>query len=88
MTDLTAIEVIAGIYLTGARLCIRDDAELGILATKDQQDTIVHTGLYDGLGVHQNEIRKTVLSGIQQVLDGYLPALDGLARHELDNAGR
>lgn len=83
MTRLTAVEVIAGVYITGAHLCIRDDAELGILATRTQYESIVATGLYGALGEHADEIRATVLEGIHQTLDGYLPALDGLGRHEL-----
>lgn len=83
--DMTPVEAIASVYLTGAHLCIRDDGELGMLATKEQAESIIATGGLDALGVHHDEIRATVLEGIHQVLDGYLPALDGLSRYELQD---
>lgn len=83
---MSTVEVIAGVFLTGAHLCIRDDGELGILATPEQEAAIRATGIYDALGAHYFEVRASILTGIHHVLDGYLPALDGLEAHELRGA--
>ena len=83
---MTPIEALAAVYLVGAHLCIRDDAALGVLATRAQEAALRRCGAFEAIEQHHDEVRGIVLAGIATALDGWQPTLTGLEHLDREQA--